>query len=187
MELSLDELQARFGSDIRPADRWLEPRDPYPGFEVPADSLLDILAWLRDGAEPKRRMLVSLTATDEARPDPARPDGPHPLRPGAPKRFRVVYHVGRVGEGEGPRLLRLVVWTGEDEPVPSCTGLFPGAAWMEREVFDLFGIPFSGHPDLKRILMPDGYDGHPLRKDFPLRGREPDRLYRRWHVGRGER
>jgi NADH:ubiquinone oxidoreductase subunit C len=68
----------------------------------------------------------------------------------------------------------------DDARLPSCIDLWPGAAYMERECFDLFGIVFEGHPGLKRLMMPDEYGYHPLRKDFPHQGIEPDRLYREW-------
>ena len=67
-----------------------------------------------------------------------------------------------------------------DAWVPTCTDLFPGAAYSEREVWDMFGVRFEGLADHRRLLMPDAYDHHPLRKDFPHRGIEPDRLYRLW-------
>ena len=73
---------------------------------------------------------------------------------------------------------------GEDPRVATITDLFPGAAFSERECFDMFGIRFDGHLGLKRLLMPEGYDHHPLRKDFPHHGIEPDRLYREWDLER---
>lgn len=77
--------------------------------------------------------------------------------------------------------LRLACAPGDADPaVPTCTALWPGAAFSERECFDMFGVRFEGHPDLRRLLMPQGYGHHPLRKDFPHRGIEPDRLYRAW-------
>ena len=67
------------------------------------------------------------------------------------------------------------------EPVvPTCVDLWPGAAFMERECHDMFGVRFEGNPDLRRLLMPEAYEHHPLRKDFPHQGIEPDRLYREW-------
>ena len=77
--------------------------------------------------------------------------------------------------------LRVRCWLREgDEHAPSCADLWPGANWSERECFDMFGIRFDAHPDLRRLLMPQGYDHHPLRKEFPHAGIEPDRLYRQW-------
>jgi NADH-quinone oxidoreductase subunit C len=83
------------------------------------------------------------------------------------KRFDIVYHL------LSPKLnvrLRVKVTTDEATPVPSITGVFPGADWFEREAYDLYGILFTGHPDLRRILTDYGFDGHPMRKDFPLTG-----------------
>jgi len=69
---------------------------------------------------------------------------------------------------------------GDDPRVATCTDLWPGAGFSERECYDMFGVRFEGHPDLRRLLMPEGYGHHPLRKDFPHEGIEPDRLYREW-------
>jgi NADH-quinone oxidoreductase subunit C len=82
-------------------------------------------------------------------------------------RFEVIYHLYSFREN---RRIRLKVRTDERSPVPSVTGVWRGAGWPEREVHDLFGIDFSGHPELTRILLWDGFAGHPLRKDFPLAG-----------------
>ncbi len=82
---------------------------------------------------------------------------------------------------------RLVVKVGVDDPdplLPSAVPLWPGADWMEREVFDMFGIRFQGHPDLRRILMPDEFTAYPLRKDYPLRGRGERHNFPRLHAGR---
>lgn len=88
--------------------------------------------------------------------------------PGAKDRYAVVYSILNVQSGD-----RLFVKTHVNDPEPelkSVTDLWAGADWMEREVYDLFGIRFTGHPDLRRILMPEGCESHPLRKDYPLRG-----------------
>jgi NADH-quinone oxidoreductase subunit C len=66
--------------------------------------------------------------------------------------------------------VRLKVRIADGEPLPSVCGIWPAANWLEREVFDMFGIAFDGHPDLRRILMPDEWQGHPQRKDYPLEG-----------------
>ncbi len=102
-------------------------------------------------------MLVDVTAVDYAK------------YPGAADRFGVVYLLLNTGSGE-----RVIVKTALNEPelsLPSAFALWKGADWMEREVFDMYGIVFDGHPDLRRILMPDAFTGYPLRKDYPLRGR----------------
>ncbi len=83
------------------------------------------------------------------------------------KRFDVVYHF--LSPRQNLRI-RLKVMTDEATPVPSLTSVFPGADWFEREAYDLYGILFTGHPDLRRILTDYGFEGHPLRKDFPLTG-----------------
>ena len=120
--------------------------------QVTMDGLLPLMAHLRDGAGCRFTSLVDITAVD------------HPTRPA---RFDMVYHLlsmftnGRV---------RVKVSVAEDTMVPSLTGIYPAANWFEREVFDLFGILFSGHPDLRRILTDYGFRGHPLRKDFPTTG-----------------
>ena len=97
---------------------------------------------------------------------------------GREPRFDVVYHLlalparaATVAEVGTPRRLRLLVGVPAEGPeLPSATGLWPSADWAEREIFDLFGIVFTGHPDLRRIQMPYDWTGHPLRKDYPLRG-----------------
>ncbi len=84
---------------------------------------------------------------------------------GQAPRFAVVYQLYSLKHN---RSLRLMARVNEGEAVPSLVAVWPGANWYEREAYDMFGIPFDGHPDLRRILNPDGLEGHPLRKDFPL-------------------
>ena len=86
----------------------------------------------------------------------------------AEPRFEVVYHLHSVEHKARVRLKCLV--RGEDPVIESVTGVWRGANWYEREVFDLFGIKFIGHPDLRRIMLPDDWEGHPLRKDYPITG-----------------
>ncbi|MFQ5624124.1 MAG: NADH-quinone oxidoreductase subunit C [Paracoccaceae bacterium] len=88
-------------------------------------------------------------------------------RPGRERRFELVYHFLSMKQNHRVRVKAMVA---EDEVVPSITSIFPSANWFEREVFDMFGIMFSGHPDLRRILTDYGFSGHPLRKDFPTTG-----------------
>jgi NADH-quinone oxidoreductase subunit C len=88
-------------------------------------------------------------------------------------RFSISYHL--LALGPDPRRLRLQVWFEENEPVPSVVSVWPTADWHEREAWDMMGIRFDGHPNLVRILMEDDWEGHPLRKDYPLGG-EPVRF-----------
>ena len=88
--------------------------------------------------------------------------------PDATDRYGVTYVLGNTSTSE--RLIVKAYANDPDPELPSVTPLWEGANWMEREVYDLFGVAFTGHPDLRRILMPDGFEGHPLRKDYPLRG-----------------
>ena len=123
---------------------------------VPPARLLDLLRTLKD--ECGFAMLAELGGTD------------YLGYPGRTRsRFEVHYVLRNLETNE-----RLVVKAGADDPepsLPSVVGLWPGADWMEREVYDMFGIAFAGHPDLRRILMPDEFTAFPLRKDYPLRGR----------------
>ncbi len=119
---------------------------------VALDSLVDLMAHLKDDPSTRMTSLVDITAVD------------HPERL---ERFDVVYHLlsmytnGRV---------RVKTTVSDSAMVPSLIGVYPAANWFEREVYDLFGILFSGHPDLRRILTDYGFRGHPLRKDFPTTG-----------------
>jgi NADH-quinone oxidoreductase subunit C len=90
-----------------------------------------------------------------------------------PKRFAVSYHLLRVGDA--PARLRVEAWLDDGEEIDSVVPVWPAADWYEREAFDLYGIVFRGHPNLVRILMPEDWEGHPLRKDYPLGG-EPVRF-----------
>lgn len=87
--------------------------------------------------------------------------------PSRSRRFEVVYHL--LSPRQNLRV-RIKVVTDETTPVPSVTNVYPGANWFEREAYDMYGILFTGHPDLRRLLTDYGFDGHPLRKDFPLTG-----------------
>jgi NADH-quinone oxidoreductase subunit C len=90
-----------------------------------------------------------------------------------PKRFAVNYHL--LALGLDPRRVRVQVWLDDGETVESVTGVWPTADWHEREAWDMMGIRFDGHPNLVRILMEDDWEGHPLRKDYPIGG-EPVRF-----------
>jgi NADH-quinone oxidoreductase subunit C len=120
---------------------------------VGRDELVGTLVRLRDQPELSFGFLSSLTATDHPSKDP---------------RFWVAYELRSVEHAHRMRVK--VGLRGDDPRLPSITGLFPTANWHEREVWDLFGLVFDGHPDLDRILLPDDWEGHPLRKDEELGG-----------------
>ena len=121
-------------------------------FEVVAKHVARVLKFLRDDAHCNFRILVDICGVDY---------------PGRKKRLEVVYHMLSMTRNLRVRV-RLCV--GSDEFVPSVVELFPSAMWYERETYDLFGVVFAGNNDLRRILTDYGFDGHPLRKDFPLSG-----------------
>jgi NADH-quinone oxidoreductase subunit C len=123
--------------------------------------LLEALRRCRDDGALAFDMLMDLTAVDFLA-YPGREDGP---------RFEVVYHLYSVHHNHR---LRLKVRVEEDDPVvPTASGLWPIANWFEREVWDMFGIRFADHPDLRRLLLYEEFVGHPLRKDYPVNRRQP--------------
>jgi len=117
-----------------------------------AADIVRIATFLRDDPSCLFSCMIDVTAIDW---------------PGRAKRFDVVYHL------LSPRLnhrVRIKVELGESETIPSLIGVYRGADWFERETYDLYGVLFTGHPDMRRILTDYGFSGHPLRKDFPLTG-----------------
>ncbi len=119
---------------------------------APAARIVDLLAMLRDNPSYRFVQLIDLCGVD------------YPERE---QRFEVVYHLLSMTRN---KRVRIKVATDEDTPVPSVTSVYPCADWFEREAFDMYGVFFSGHPDLRRILTDYGFHGHPLRKDFPMTG-----------------
>ena len=119
---------------------------------VAAEQIVQVLTKLRDDPSCQFEVLIDLCGVDY---------------PGRAKRFDVVYHL--LSPRKNQRI-RLKVQTDEDTPVPSVIPVFPAANWFEREAYDMYGILFSGHPDLRRLLTDYGFEGYPLRKDFPLTG-----------------
>ena len=120
--------------------------------EVRCEAIVRVLAFLRDDPNCAFSVLVDICGVD------------HPDRP---DRFDVVYNLLSLRHN---RRIRLKLETDEEKPVPTATGLYSAAGWYEREAWDLYGIYFADHPDLRRILTDYGFEGHPLRKDFPLTG-----------------
>ena len=117
-----------------------------------ADGLIALLTWLKDDSNNLFKQLVDVTAVD------------YPERA---ERFDIVYNLLSLRHN---LRLRVKIRAGETVSIPSVTGIFSSANWLEREVWDMYGIYFSGHPDLRRILTDYGFEGHPQRKDFPLTG-----------------
>lgn len=142
--------------------------DCIPRIAVPAPQLQSFLAFLKESCQFD--MLADLTCVD------------YLYYRGARDRFGLVYNLLSTETGE-----RLIVRCFLNEPtlaVPSAVPLWEGANWLEREVYDMFGIEFTGHPDLRRILLPEEFAAHPLRKDYPLRGRGERHNFER--IRRGE-
>jgi NADH-quinone oxidoreductase subunit C len=119
---------------------------------VPLSSLIKVLNFLRDDANCQFKQLMDVCGIDY---------------PAQVKRYVVVYNLLSLTLN---LRIRVKVVTDEETPIPTSTGLFSSANWFEREVWDMFGVFFSEHPDLRRILTDYGFEGHPLRKDFPLTG-----------------
>jgi NADH-quinone oxidoreductase subunit C len=153
----LDVIHARFGAAVVDTHEHCGDATVVLG----RDQLANALRYCH--AEPSLAfdMLMDLTAVDYLK-YPGREDGP---------RFEVVYHLYSLLHNHR---LRVKVRVEEDEAfVPSAVGVWPIANWMEREVWDMFGIRFDGHPDLRRLLMYEEFVGHPLRKDYPITRRQP--------------
>jgi NADH-quinone oxidoreductase subunit C len=146
----MQRLKARFGDAFREAS--LDRKQAI--VTIALEQLREISRYCRD--EEKFDMLVDLTAVDW---------------PKREKRFDVVLNLYSFAKNER---LRLKAHAGETEPAPSACEIWPAANWMERECYDMFGIVFEGHPNLTRILLPDEWQGHPLRKDYDILKQDTD-------------
>jgi len=144
--------------DPAPLVRYADGRDSGQWWlRIPADRLLEVAEFACEDAATRFEQLCDLTCVDYLN------------YPAAADRFGVTYSLLSLTHNQR---LWLKVFVNDPEPeLPSVTSIWRGAEWPEREVFDLFGIRFVGHPDLRRILCPEGITDHPLRKDYPLRGR----------------
>ena len=141
-------IAAKLGSDVLS----VEVRLGELVLVVRRDALIGVLTFLRDDPVCLFQELMDVCGVDW---------------PSREERFDVVYSLLSIKRNQR---VRVKLSTGEGVPVPSATDLHPGANWFEREAWDMFGILFSGHPDLRRILTDYGFEGHPLRKDFPVTG-----------------
>ncbi len=122
-----------------------------PTLYVSSGRLLETCRYLRDTSGLSFRLLADITAVDWLPREP---------------RYEVVYHLASPAERRRLRIKTRV--SGTDPHLPTVAAIWPAAGWLEREVWDLFGIVFDDHPDLRRLLMPDDWEGHPLRKDYPV-------------------
>jgi NADH-quinone oxidoreductase subunit C len=135
---------------------------------VTADRLVDTATALRDTPSLRFNTLVEITAADYYPRDP---------------RFEIVYHLLSIPNRQR---LRIKVRVGDAGSVPTVQGVWPGAGWPEREVWDMFGVVFTGHPDLRRLLMPDDWEGHPARKDYPVQINKAAQTYEPLQVSEEE-
>ena len=119
---------------------------------IDREAVLKVMTFLRDDQNTLFKQLIDITAVD---------------RPAEEERFELVYHLLSLKHNQR---LRVKLSTDEDRPVASVTGVYSAAGWYERETWDMYGVTFTDHPDLRRILTDYGFEGHPLRKDFPLTG-----------------
>ena len=119
---------------------------------ISADQILDVVDFIKNDEACEFRQITDIAGVDF---------------PDRQKRFEVIYHFLSFKHNSR---LRIKIIIGEDESIPSITSIFPAANWFEREAFDMYGIQFKDHPDLRRILTDYGFEGYPLRKDFPLSG-----------------
>ena len=152
MTMTLEELSSHVEAKLQGA---VERRDITRGeltVVVARDQIVRVLTELRDDSDSLFEVLIDICGVD------------YPERE---NRFDVVYHL--LSPRKNQRI-RVKCETDEETPVPSVVAVFPAANWFEREAYDMYGILFSGHPDLRRILTDYGFQGYPLRKDFPLTG-----------------
>jgi NADH-quinone oxidoreductase subunit C len=140
-------LKAKFAGAVLEATEFISQ----VSIGIQRGRIVEVCNYLRDEADTKFNYLSDLTCVHY----PMRPEGP----------LEIVYNLYSISRNER---VRLKVALAEGESVDSVTGVWPSANWMEREVFDLFGVSFRNHPDLRRILLPPDWEGHPLRKDYPL-------------------
>jgi len=149
---SISDLEKRINSELTTKIKSSNIKHDQLYLNIDNEDLLKVILFLKTNNETKFRQLIDITAVDYPETD---------------KRFKLVYLL--LSHEFNERIL-IDFFINENELVPTLTSLFPSANWMEREVFDMYGIKFKDHPDLRRILTDYGFKGHPLRKDFPLTG-----------------
>ena len=149
---NLPDLEKKINSELTTKIKFSEIKHNQLYLNIDSDDLIDALVFLKNNSSAKFRQLIDITAVDY---------------PEENQRFKVVYLL--LSHEFNNRII-LTYSINENEVIPSITEIFPSGNWMEREVFDMYGIKFKDHPDLRRILTDYNFEGFPLRKDFPLTG-----------------
>ena len=150
--INLTDLEKKINSELTTKIKKTNIKHNQFYIEIEKDDLIDVTLFIKSNKNTKFRQLIDITVVDY---------------PEQIKRFKIVYLF--LSHEFNQRII-LSYFINENELIPSLTSIFPAANWMEREVFDMYGVNFKDHPDLRRILTDYGFEGHPLRKDFPLTG-----------------
>jgi len=150
--INLTDLEKKINSELTTKIKKSEIRHDQLYINIDSEDLIDVTLFIKSNENTKFRQLIDITAVD------------HPENT---QRFKMIYLF--LSHEFNQRII-LSYLIGENEVIPSLTSIYPAANWMEREVFDMYGVKFKDHPDLRRILTDYGFEGHPLRKDFPLTG-----------------
>ena len=150
--MSLTNLEKKINSELTTKINSSRINHEQLEIQIDKESLLDVVIFLKKNEFTKFRQLIDITAVDYI---------------GSENRFKMIY---LLLSHEYNHRINITFSINENEVVNSLTKIFPSANWMEREVFDMYGIKFNDHPDLRRILTDYGFSGHPLRKDFPITG-----------------
>jgi len=150
--INLIDLEKKINSELTTKIKKTEIRHEQLYINIDSGDLIDVTLFIKSNANTKFRQLMDITAVDY---------------PENTQRFKIVY-LFLSHEFNQRIILNFLI--SENEVIPSLTAIYPAANWMEREVFDMYGVKFKDHPDLRRILTDYDFEGHPLRKDFPLTG-----------------
>ena len=150
--INLIDLEKKINSELTTKIKKSEVRHNQLYLNIENEDLIEVTLFIKSNEKTKFRQIIDITVVDY---------------PEKSQRFKVVYLF--LSHEFNQRII-LNYSINENEVIPSLTSIFPAANWMEREVFDMYGVKFKGHPDLRRILTDYGFEGHPLRKDFPLTG-----------------
>ena len=150
--INLTDLEKKINSELTTKIKKSEIRHDQLYINIDSEDLIDVTLFIKSNKNTKFRQLIDITAVDY---------------PENTQRFKMIYLF--LSHEFNQRII-LSYLISENEVIPSLTSVYPAANWMEREVFDMYGVKFKDHPDLRRILTDYGFEGHPLRKDFPLTG-----------------